>query len=340
MNIFKLMKEKPVVTFLIIALGLILILLLVYLLWLRPMMQSPVSEALNINPDSRFPEWYVQYQPVNQDPVCGDQDELLILLAGIDYRDDDYLYGLADVIRLIHIDFTVPRVNVVAIPRAMLVEVPQERISVEGPILLNQAYFFGTPGMGKYAGSGYGAGALAEIIQYNFNLQADHYLVVDFKGFSQFIDTLGGIEVDLPVAIDAGSAGYFPEGKQTLNGEQALRLARTRKNYSDNVRISNQTLIIQGIFERLKSPNILLRLPQLIADLRETVLTDAAPAQIQDALCLIEKLNRSNLNFFQPDENVMSVGWAFIPSMDKEMNIYTWDERFLSWLHESVYFTE
>lgn len=333
-------KNKKILLILSIVVGLVLVGILVFFLWFIPLLKAPISEALDINQNSRFPEWNFQYQPVNQNPVCGDQDELLILLAAIDYRDTDYLYGLADVIRLIHVDFTVPRVNVVAISRAMLVEVPQERLSVEGPILLNQAYFFGTPGMGKYAGSGYGAGALAEVIQYNFNLQADHYLVINFEGFRQVIDTLGGIEVDLPMAIDAGSAGYFPAGKQILNGEQALRLARTRKNYSDNVRISNQTLIIQGVFDRLKSPDILLKLPQLVADLKDTVLTDAAPAQIQDALCLVEKLDQSNLNFFQPDENVMSVGWAFIPSMNKEMNIYNWDESFLSWLHGSVYFIE
>lgn len=321
------------------AVALIIVLALAYIFWLRPLLKSPISESLDYSTDedARFTEWDYQYEPSNEDPVCGDQEELLILAAGIDYRGSDYLYGLADVIRLIHVDFTVPRVNVVAFPRAMLVEVPKSLRDVEGPILLNQAYFFGSPGMGKYDGGGYGAGALAEAIYYNFNLKPDNYLVIDFVGFQNLIDALGGIEVDLPMAIDAGSAGYFPAGKQTLDGEEALRLARTRKNYSDNIRISNQTVIIQGIFERIKAPENLLKFPELMSEFMETVLTDASLSQIPDALCLIEKIDSSDINFYQPDDTLITAGWEFIPSMNKEMNIYYWDNSFLSWLNDSLF---
>ncbi len=310
-----------------------------YFLWLRPLLKSPVSESLDYSTDqdSRFPELEDLYDPVNEDPVCGDQEQMLILAAGIDYRGSDYLYGLADVIRLIHVDFTVPRINVVAIPRAMLVEVPESLRGVDGPILLNQAYFFGTPGMGKYDGGGYGAGALAETIYFNFNLKSDHYLVIDFLGFQKLIDILGGIEVDLPMAIDAESAGYFPAGKQTLDGEQALRLARTRKNYSDNIRITNQSIILEGIFEKLKSPDVLFKFPELMSEFMETVLTDGSLSQIPDALCLIENLDSSNIHFYQPDDSLITAGWKFIPTMSKEMNIYYWNESFISWLNDSLF---
>jgi polyisoprenyl-teichoic acid--peptidoglycan teichoic acid transferase len=336
-------KKKTVLVILLIAVVFILAIVLLYALWLKPLLRSPISEALDLSAEqeSRFPEMDYQSgsggESDNQIPVCGDQNELLILVVGIDYRGEDYLYGLADVVRLVRIDFTIPRVNVVAIPRAMLVEVPESLKNVEGPILINQAYLFGTPGMGKYEGGGYGAGGLAATIYYNFNLKPDHYLVIDFEGFQNLIDTLGGIEVDLPMAIDAEPAGYFPAGKQTLDGESALRLARTRKNYGDNVRISNQTIILQGIFEKLKSPENLLKLPELVSEVNETVLTDASMSQIQDALCLVEKLDSSDVHFFQPDDSMIYTGWEFIPSMDKEMNIYRWDHSFLSWLHGSLF---
>jgi LCP family protein required for cell wall assembly len=339
----KIFKKNIVMFVLLFAVVFIVATILLYTLWLKPLLRSPISESLDLSPDqeSRFPG--TDHQPEsgdesdNQEPLCGDQNELLILLVGIDYRGEDYLYGLADVIRLVHVDFTLPRVNIVAIPRAMLVEIPESLVNVEGPILLNQAYFFGTPGMGKYEGSAYGAGGLASTLYYNFNLKPDHYIVIDFKGFQNLIDTLGGIEVDLPMAIDAESAGYFPAGKQTLDGESALRLARTRENYGDNVRISNQSIIIQGIFERIKSPENLLKLPELISELKETVLTDFSLTQIQDGLCLLEKLDSSDLNFYQPDDTVINDGREFIPSMNKEMIIYSWDESFLSWLNDSLY---
>jgi len=69
-------------------------------------------------------------------PICGDEKELLILAVGIDYRGEDYLYGLGDVIRVIHVDYTIPQVNVVALPRTLLISNLGERLDVEGPITI------------------------------------------------------------------------------------------------------------------------------------------------------------------------------------------------------------
>ncbi len=65
-------------------------------------------------------------EPVDEGPppVCGDVEEMTILVVGTDFRGTNYLYGLADVIRIVHIDFTIPQVNIVALPRAILIEDP------------------------------------------------------------------------------------------------------------------------------------------------------------------------------------------------------------------------
>lgn len=87
-------------------------------------------------------------------------------MVGIDYRGDGYLYGLADSIRLIRIDFVNMTVNMVALPRDLIVEAPEGRFTAPDPFKINQAYLFGTPGMGHYLGSGLGAGALSEVIYF------------------------------------------------------------------------------------------------------------------------------------------------------------------------------
>jgi LCP family protein required for cell wall assembly len=259
-----------------------------------------------------------------------------VLMVGIDYRSGDYLYGLADVIRVVRIDFTRPQVNVVAIPRNLLVD-PPDRLAVDAPLLLNQAYFFGAEGMGYYQGSGFGAGSLAETISESFGVTPQHYLVVNFQAFEQFIDAIGGIEVDLPEVVDNLPESYFPAGVQTLNGAQALELGRIRKKYSDFVRINNQTIILKAIFEKLKSPAILAQLPEIYAAVKDSVITDATPNQINSLICLLPKTGSEDLHFYSPSEDLFSAEMVYIPNLDTEMQIFRWDQVFLDWLNQSLF---
>ena len=87
---------------------------------------------------------------------------MIILAAGSDQRVDSYLYGLADVIRLVRVDFVTPRVTIMSFPRDLYVEIPG--ISDHYGIThgkINQAYLYGNPGYGYYDGSDFGPGLLA-----------------------------------------------------------------------------------------------------------------------------------------------------------------------------------
>jgi anionic cell wall polymer biosynthesis LytR-Cps2A-Psr (LCP) family protein len=82
-----------------------------------------------------------------------------------------------------------------------------------------------------------------------------------------------------PTYVDDRPRAFSPAGKQTLNGEQVLLLARIRLKYPDATRINNQTLIMRAIFKRLKEPRVMLKLPQLLSILEKSVITDLAPEQ-------------------------------------------------------------
>ena len=345
--------NKPIVVYLGILAGVLLMTgLATYFFWLRPALQQPMAEALalpTLSLDSGV------YDPAaaplgelaqvredywndrNTRPVCGNQQELLILAVAIDYRGGDYLYGLADVIRLIRVDFTEPQVNVVTLPRALLVNVPTERIQTENPILLNQAYFFGTPGMQYYTGEGFGAGALAETIQYNFGVSPQQYVVINFNGFIQLVDALGGIEVELPEVVDDMPNGYFPAGKQTLNGEQALQLARIRKKYSDLVRTDNQTLILQAIFRKLQDPAVLLRLPEITATMQDAIITDGAPDQVSELICVLQKMGDQEIHYFSPPTDLITTDWVYVPSVQQQMEVFRWNRDFSLWIYQSLW---
>jgi LCP family protein required for cell wall assembly len=135
--------------------------------------------------------------------LCDGPGTMTILLIGSDERSNDYLYGLADSIRIVRVDFIKPGVMMLDVPRDLWVEIPG--ISDHYGIThakLNQAYFFGNPGMGYYDGPGAGPGLLARTLDQNFGLQVDHYLAVDLTTFERFIDSVGGIDVTFEAALD------------------------------------------------------------------------------------------------------------------------------------------
>lgn len=265
------------------------------------------------------------------------ENELIFLAIAIDYRGDNYVYGLADSIRLVRVDFDEAQINVVSLPRNLLVNVPADRITAENPTLLNQSYFFGSKGMGKYAGDGYGAGALAETIQSNFGITVDHYVVIDFGGFIEVVDVLGGIEVDLPVALDDRPSVYFPAGKQVLSGEEALQLARARTNYTDLERVDHQNLVLQALFRKLVDPAVIYRLPTLANSLQDSVLTDVSPEQILTLTALLQRLEEDHILYANPPDDVITNDDQYIPSVRQEMQILRWDSTFIDWLNRSLW---
>ncbi|MBI4927414.1 MAG: hypothetical protein HY835_06595, partial [Anaerolineae bacterium] len=77
-----------------------------------------------------------------QGPVCGGPPVMYVIAIGADNRDDTYLYGLADVIRIARIDFVKAKVTVLTMPRDLWVEIPDLKEKYQeqfGFAKLNQA---------------------------------------------------------------------------------------------------------------------------------------------------------------------------------------------------------
>lgn len=140
-----------------------------------------------------------------------------------------------------------------SLPRDTVAEVPGI-----GVAKINSAYATG------------GASLAVEAVERYFGLEIDQVAIVDFDGFRRFIDALGGVKVNLPKPVCARvSEGAFNldlrRGEHTLNGFQAITLARTRtagdcdedglpdQNITDIDRTRFQQLILEGIKGRLTS---------------------------------------------------------------------------------------
>jgi LCP family protein required for cell wall assembly len=247
--------------------------------------------------------------PTEIPAVCGGPRVMYILLIGSDARANTYNVGLADAIRIARVDFVEPGIRLLTFPRDLYVEIPG--IENHGGIThgkLNQAFLYGNPGYGYYDGSGQGSGLLALTLQKNFDVHTDRYLAVNLQTFSKFIDTLGGIDIRLPYAIDGRVKGsrdpnrYFPSGNQHLNGYRTMLLARMRPN-GDIQRTEIQDLIIDAVAVKLFSPATILRLPELLETFRGSIQTDIGPAQIRQLTCMGNMLDTEQIETVKfPDE--------------------------------------
>jgi LCP family protein required for cell wall assembly len=226
-------------------------------------------------------------------PICGGPREMLILLVGADNRTDWYVYGLADVIRIVRADFVNQKIGILAIPRAIQVEVPgiEDHGITSG--LLNQSYFWGTPGMGYYDGPGEGAGLLARTLDHNFGLRVDHYFAVNMPTFRRFINSIGGVFVYVPENYNR----QFYAGSHYFNGSNALAYARLR--YVDNIfkRQERQNALILAIHERLLSPDWIGEIPRLIDAFDGRVRTDLSLEQLSQLACLGLALSEDDIWF-------------------------------------------
>ena len=292
---------------------------LVLTTWYRPLGPSlalSTSTAVVTSPGTPLPGETLTPTVV---PVCGAPPTLTILVTGV--ASQDYLYGLADAIRLVRVDFQTQTISVLALPRDLWVEIPgiEDQGITVGKI--NQAYFYGTQGMGYYGGSGYGSGLLALTLQENFGVWTDHYLAVNLESFVQIIDTIGGIDIYLGGDVYRRVYGepelFLKAGSHHLNGKQAEMLARQRIQIGDFGRIDNQTVILKGIAAKMLTPSGIKAIPDLVYQLKRNVMTDLSPDQISQLVCLAGKIDyQEDVSFETLPGKLMNQTLVFDPAMN------------------------
>jgi LCP family protein required for cell wall assembly len=233
---------------------------------------------------------------------------MTVLAIGTDVRSDEYRYGRADVMRAVRVDFHGQRVTALEFPRDLWVEIPgiEHNLKTDHQ-KLNTAYTYGNPENGP--------GLLARTLDLNFGLKVDHYIVANMNVFVDLVDTLGGLDVTIPVggidgrtSTDRSARLVFPEGSQHLSGEQALTLARIR-NVSVFERARHQNLVMCALRKKMESPETILQLPAIINSFMQNIQTDLTPEQISQLACLGTQMPRSNIMFtsfplelFEPTE--------------------------------------
>jgi LCP family protein required for cell wall assembly len=183
---------------------------------------------------------------------------------------------------------------------------------------LNQAYFYGTEGMGYYSGGGYGSGLLADSLYLNYGLLVDHYVSINLNSFREIINAMGGLDVYLPhdvyKRVNDQPVLFLEAGSHHLNGKEVEMLARQRISIGDFGRINNQTIILKAVAAQMLTPSGISALPALIEEVQSNVLTDLSPADISQLLCLAGMLDfQQDILFSSLPEDVMIEQMVYDP---------------------------
>ena len=321
------------------VLGIILLVLVISGVWLLKLYRQPLGPALELltstqlNPTlTTFPieelaveSTATETQPTatytsTPQPLYGGPAVMNILAIGSDSRGQHYLYGLADIIRLVRVDFVKARVGILEVPRDLWVDIPD--ISDHYNITqgkLNQAYLYGNKGLGYYDGPGEGPGLLARTLNLNFGAQPDHYIAVNMLTFEAIVDAIGGIDVYLPYEVSAKSASNprapsVPAGHHHFDGKTALWVARIRQ-YSTFSRAENQNIVMCAVRKKLLSPAIVPAIPKMVNDFRRYVQTDLSPEQINQLACLATQMKGTNVVFASFPINLFTAAKTFDPQL-------------------------
>uniref|UniRef100_UPI003570A54F LCP family protein n=1 Tax=Rugosimonospora africana TaxID=556532 RepID=UPI003570A54F len=255
-----------------------------------------------VNAFSGVPE---QSRPVK---VAADAENLLLL--GSDTRDPNNTGGSrSDTIILAHLPKGHGSAQLVSIPRDTWVHVPRSQDGKHGNVdaKINAAYAWG------------GVPLVVQTVESFTGVRIDHVVLVDFSGFKEIIDALGGVDIYVDKAftsthsLDPSNIRHFNQGMQRMNGAQALDYSRERYAFADGdfARIQHQQQMIKAVLDKAASAGVLGNPARLNSFVRAT----AKAVQVDQTLSLVSQatelrnLRSGNLTFFtSPSKGTGQVG--------------------------------
>ncbi|MBI3976185.1 MAG: LCP family protein [Armatimonadetes bacterium] len=172
-------------------------------------------------------------------------------------------FARADSLLLASFDPESDRITALSIPRDTRAAIPGV-----GTTKINAAYAFGGPGL------------TVRTVEDLLGVKIDFYVKLGPKSFARLVDAIGGVEVDVEKDMRytdnwAGLHINLKKGRQVLNGAQAEGYIRFRHDALGDIgRVERQQKILLAIADKLRSPAMIMRAPQLIRAFTENTQTN------------------------------------------------------------------
>ncbi len=194
--------------------------------------------------------------------------------------------GTSDTMLLVRFNPEDKTVRVLSIPKGTMISIPEEGLNK-----VSQANASGGPVLA------------ARVVSRSLsNAPIHRYIRISTAGMQQLVDQLGGVEVFVPKSMQYKDSAQnlsidLVGGWQTLNGEQAQQFVRFREEGSGDLeRVQRQQTMLLALRERLWSPKVLPRLPQLTRVMRKYFDTNL---KLEEMMALVNFTLKVEKNNFQ-----------------------------------------
>jgi LCP family protein required for cell wall assembly len=288
---------------------------------------TPIAQASGTPvPEATIPPW--------------DGKEVLnILLVGSDQRPQEGTYN-TDTMIVLSIDPKSGRTAMFQLPRdSANLPVPPQARSVWGNTYNAKVNSWFTANRNKqnlWPGKNSqqrGFAALKSMLGYLYGIDIKYYVEVNFQGFRDTVDRLGGLNVNVqaPVSDDRypDELGrlrrlYIPAGPQHMTGTQALAYARSRHTTDDFDRGRRQQRVLLSLREQADIPLILSKLPELVQILGKSIHTDVPAKLLPQLLGLANQIDTRNLksyvftpSYYATQYLTSEIGYKIVPNVDR-----------------------
>lgn len=238
----------------------------------------------------------------------GSDGILTVLLLGCDMREDENV-GRSDTIMLAFVDLQGGAINLLSIPRDTRVELAEGR----GITKINHAFAYG------------GVPLVRKTIENFLNVEIDRYVMVDFEGFVDIIDALGGIDYNVEERmLNEWENIDLQPGQQHLNGSQALAYVRWREKIKADIgRVERQQAFLGAVLDQVMSVGTIFRLPKLIGTINNSIQTDFSLKEMTSLVEIYQQFLSVNFNSAMvPGDGVYINGisyWQYDPAQTREL---------------------
>ncbi|MGB4442416.1 MAG: LCP family protein [Coriobacteriia bacterium] len=209
-----------------------------------------------------------------------------VLLLGQDNRPGESA-ARADTIIVARIDPENDKVWMLSIPRDTRAEIPGY-----GTDKINAATFHGGPAL------------MVDTVEKFLGIPINHYMDLEFDGFIQVVDSLGGVWIDVDTEIDdekasshgSYTASHIDEGYQLLDGDHALTFVRSRDfPDADFTRMRHQQQFFKALADQTTQFENVLRIPGMVKDVAQYMSTDMNINQIVDVALALRDMGGANV---------------------------------------------
>ena len=211
------------------------------------------------------------------------------LLIGTDTRTTDPNWKPnTDVIMILFLDTANQRAAILSLPRDLVVAIPGHQA-----FRINSAYHYGWEKQGVEGG----VNVLKQILRDEFGIRIDHWALIDFNGLNKIVDTLGGIQVQVPCALSDTideQAFTIPAGDVDMDYLTTKRYVQSRYTTSDTSRNFRQQRVVWAMMKKALSINAPDRVPALYEQVRDSVATDMTLLEMISLVPAVYQLDLQN----------------------------------------------